>query len=329
MAIQRLRLRVAPGDEGHRLDVVAQRWLEEALARPLSKATVRRLIMAGVLRVDGRPSRRPGMLVAPGLRIEALLDAARLPPAARPGVVVPPAGLVVLYEDEWLIAVAKPAGVQVHASADSERVDLYTLVRQQLAARSGTRETGIEGLPGLPYLGLHHRLDRDTSGVVVFTKQPTVNKALAGQFENRSVEKSYHAVTGTRDGVPRGEWRVEGRLALQGPGRRARVASTASGGREAVTVFRVLDRLRGGLLVEARPETGRKHQIRAHLAESGLPILGDVRYGGAATVGGVTIRRTMLHARRIVLAHPLTGLQVSIECGYPEDFGEVLARLRG
>jgi RluA family pseudouridine synthase len=312
--MRRFTCRVPPADAGRRLDLAVHEWLSGALGRPLSKATIRRLIMSGAIRLDGRPVRRPGAGLGEGARLDASIDECRLP--ARAGAEAAERAPV-LFEDRFLIAVAKPAGLSTHASADPGRPDLFTLVRRQVGG----------GAPA--YLGLHHRLDRSTSGVVLFTKDPAANAGLAAQFEGRQVEKTYHALTARPSGREVEEsWRVEGQLAATGSGRRARMVRVSEGGRLSATRFSLLARARSALLVEARPETGRKHQIRAHLCECGLPILGDERYGGARRVGTHEIPRAMLHARRLSLSHPVTGACLAIDCPYPDDFRLLLEALR-
>jgi RluA family pseudouridine synthase len=208
--------------------------------------------------------------------------------------------------------VAKPAGVVMHATADPRRADLFNTVR---------------ALRALPYLGLHHRLDVETSGVVLFTKRERANAALADQFARSEVRKVYHAIVARprRDVPPR--WRVENRLAMAGTGRTARMQEALTGA-HAATGFAILERLHAALMVEARPETGRKHQIRAHLAGSQLPILGDARYGGPPRAGGCVAPRVMLHAYSLSLRHPVTGSPLTISCPYPQDFTVALACLR-
>lgn len=318
MTTRRLTLRVTGAQSGQRLDLVTHEWLQRALGRRLSKATVRRLIMAGIIRVDGRPSTRPGAGLAESSRLDASIDEGRLPAEDRTPAVDE---VRVLFEDAALIAVAKPPGLQVHPAADTARADLFSLVRRYLGHAASAGGTAP------PYLGLHHRLDRDTSGVVLFSKAPAANAGLAAQFEGRAVEKVYHALTTSGAGVNRGAWRVENQLGPVGKGRHARMAAVLEGGQPSVTGFSVLRRLRGALLVEARPETGRKHQIRAHLRESRLSILGDVRYDGPARLGSLVVPRPMLHARRLVLRHPLGGERLEIDCEYPADFRHVLDSL--
>ncbi len=309
-------------DAGQRLDVLAAAWLQSALGRAVSKSVVRRLIMAGAIRLDGRPARQPGRAIEAGARLEALVDEGRIPQG--PAEVVP--RLDVLYEDATLIAVAKPAGLPVHPTADPARPDLFTAVRALLGSSGGAAGH---------YLGVHQRLDVGTSGVVLYTKSPSANAGLARQFEEHAIEKTYHALAlkAAEDGAgrkcePGAEWQVSNLLAQVGKGKASRVRSVADGGARAETAFRILDCPGPALLIEARPTTGRKHQIRAHLAEGGTPILGDVRYGGADAVGVLAVTRPMLHARALALRHPVTGEPLRIECGYPEDFERLLSALR-
>jgi 23S rRNA pseudouridine1911/1915/1917 synthase len=315
----RLSKIVRAGEEG-RLDDLLMPWLATALDRPLSKSSIRRLIMAGAVRVDGRPARRPGLIVSAGTRLDAAIDERRLPlsPSEQPVPTV-----TVLYEDEALIAVAKPAGLPTHATADRARADLFTLVRAHLA------EASHPPMTGLPYLGLHHRLDRDTSGAVLFTKLPSANAALAAQFASHSIVKVYHAITAPpATPAHRESWLITNRLASSGTGRRSRMTAAGDRGQPAETSIRVLERYAGALLVEARPRTGRKHQVRAHLSGCGLPIAGDERYGGPLRLAGIQIPRPLLHARHLSLTHPLAGTPLEITCDYPDDYRLVLQRLR-
>jgi 23S rRNA pseudouridine1911/1915/1917 synthase len=272
-----LRRRVAAGEAGRRLDEALAAWLPETLGMPVSRSAVRRLVVAGVIRVDGRPVRRPGMPLAAGMRVEGSIDASRLGPARTEQEAAGRVGTGrILHRDPHLLFVDKPAGLLMHATADPSRPNLYDAVKALIA--DGRRE---------PYLGTHQRLDRDTSGVVLFTLDPAANAPLAAAFAAGGVAKTYHALCGRPRRPPPSSWREEGPLGGDGP--------------HAVTAFRVIGEWAQGLLLEARPATGRKHQIRIHLAGRGLPIVGDARYGGSPGP------RVMLHALRLELGHPVTG----------------------
>jgi RluA family pseudouridine synthase len=307
-AALRLALVTEAAHEGLRLDDLLGRWLPPVIGRPLSRSAVRRVIMAGAVRVDGKPARRPGMVLAKKRRLEVALDPARLPPAPAPAARL---DLRVLYEDAAVLAVEKPAGLPTHATPDRARPHLIGLVKAHLAS---------DGHPS-PYLGVHQRLDRDTSGVVLFAKSPAANPGLARAFAGRDVAKTYHALTVRPRALPPTRWSVRGRLAPSG---KRRMTTVASGGQEAETRFRLLEPLAGGLLVEASPLTGRKHQIRVHLADAGLAILGDDVYGTASGRAS----RLMLHAVRLALPHPLTGKPLVVESTYPPDFADTLDGLR-
>lgn len=308
-----LRHVVSAAQDGQRLDHVLAAWLARALDAPPSKAAVRRAIVIGAVRVDGRAPRRAAFELRAGMCL-SVDDAASL--AARAvGEPAAPAGLRVLYEDAWLIVVDKPPGLPFHATADPRRTHLVGAVQALLARRPGATSDA-------PYLGVHQRLDRDTSGVVLFTKDKAANAGLAEQLERHAVEKVYVALTRRPARLPPARWTVDDTLARVGRGRIGRVPANA-GGQRARTDFRLLDVLPGLLRVEARPRTGRQHQIRVHLAGGGLPIAGDATYGGARVAP-----RVMLHAWRLSLRHPLSGAALTIESPPPPDFEEVLAGAR-
>jgi len=243
----------------------------------------------------------------------------------------------VLYEDDDLIAVHKPAGVPSQAANPDRPDDIVMRLRAFLAAREGgSRE---------PYLGVHQRLDRDTSGVLLFTKRPEVNAALARQFEGRTLKKHYlAAVTGwpahareitLDDQLRKGDGgRMEvvavarGRAAMRrppgsrGPQRPRNEVGTGSGGgaQRALTHVRVKTRKDDRALLELRLETGRTHQARVQLAHAGAPIAGDPIYRGAQAP------RLMLHAAGLELEHPRTGKHLVIRDEAPADMVDYVAR---
>jgi RluA family pseudouridine synthase len=269
---------------------------------------VRRLIMAGGLRVRGLALRAPARLIDGGAALELIV---RRELVTRDGG---PSSLEfarILYEDDAVIAVDKPPRLPTVPSADPRRPSLVGLVEQHLRSRTGA---GRAMPPG--HLGVHQRLDQDTSGVVVFVKDPAANASLAAQFAVHAVEKTYLALTGRPERLPPKRWRSEAPVEDEG--------GTGKGSRSAVTDFVVVEVLARGLLVEARPRTGRKHQIRIHLAKAGMPILGDRRYGGDTAAAA----RVLLHAARLALRHPLTDAPWSVESPLPADFRAALEGLR-
>jgi 23S rRNA pseudouridine1911/1915/1917 synthase len=284
--VKRVAAVVGAEEAGLRLEALVARALRADAGEPLPRSLVRRLVMAGAVRRKGVALRRPGLPVEAGWRIEIALDETRL--KARPkdvDFVLRPAD--VLFEDAWLVAVAKPAGLASVPTADPSRPSL-----------AGAVEAWLRGRGRRGRLAVHQRLDRETSGVVLFAHDPRANAGLAAAFASHAIEKAYAAlVARPRSAVPDAFHR-----------------DTPVDGRPARTEFRVRERLAGGLVLEARPRTGRKHQIRIHLAEAGLPILGDSRYGGPAAA------RSMLHAERLELAHPVTAQRLRIECPPPADF---------
>ena len=230
----------------------------------------------------------------------------------------------VLYEDEWLLVVDKPAGLPTQPTLDASRPSVVSTLKEFLQQRDG----------GTPYLGLHHRLDRDTSGVLLFTKDQQANAGTAALFSGKTMRKTYQALAVTGAGCPE-SWVLENYLGEIGRvGKAVKYGAVRSGGNPAQTTFRVLERMPRALLIEARPHTGRTHQIRVHLAEGGHPILGDAFYGGPiqlpAGPGGkfVPVPRVMLHAAALEFPHPVTKAALHIHSPLPADFEACLRSAR-
>lgn len=307
-----MRAVVEAAQQGARLDL----WLHGALSAslgPLSKAAVRRAIVGGAVRVDGQVVRGAGRLLRAGQVVLAAIDRGKLGlDRPRPCQLTPGR---VLFEDAWLLALDKPAGLPTVPTADARRDSLVRLAELWLATREGG------SVPAR--LGVHQRLDAETTGVVLFTKSREADASLARAFEQRSVEKVYVAVARRprRGSLPQ---RLEGSVDLGGRVAGAATPPAASRSRSAVTDVRVLRGLGPALLVEARPRTGRKHQIRIHLARAGAPLLGDARYGGPMRVGGIDVPRVMLHAARLALTHPVTGVPLVVESPWPDDFSAAI-----
>jgi 23S rRNA pseudouridine1911/1915/1917 synthase len=300
-----LRHVVAPGEDGARLDEVVRARVAAALGREPSRSALRRLIMAGAVRSQGRPLRSPGRPQIAGARLEIRLDPDKLAPPTDPAAGWSLTRGAVLFADGALLAVDKPVGLPTTPTADPRRPSLVGAAQRYLGGGGGAPE---------PYLGVHQRLDRDTSGVVLFVTDPRANPGLARQLAEGAVEKTYLALTARPARLPPAAWEALGPLGGSGP--------------HAHTRFRRLEAHRSGLVVQARPVTGRKHQIRIQLSEAGLPLLGDAAYGGPGRAGALEVPRPMLHAARLRLRHPLTGAPLTIESALPEDFQRVLAALR-
>lgn len=191
----------------------------------------------------------------------------------------------IVHEDADLIVVDKPRGVPTHPPERDRIDDVHTRLTQYLTERDGAA----------PYLGIHQRLDSDTSGALLFTRRREVNAMIAAQFEQRTVKKTYVAIT---TGRLRGRGELRHRVVAGPNGTMRALDPRAPAGQEAVTRYRVLERVGDRTLVELAPETGRTHQLRVQLAAIGCPITGDVRYGGAPAP------RLLLHAASLALRHP-------------------------
>jgi 23S rRNA pseudouridine1911/1915/1917 synthase len=286
---------------GERLDVFLSRVLPS-----LTRSRVKRLIDDGHVSV-------PGERVKPALRLEAGQRVTVDLPASAPSRAEPePIALDVLYEDRDILAVNKPAGMTVHPAPGHYT---STLVNAILAHCKD-----LSGIGGVLRPGIVHRLDRDTSGVILVAKNDAAHNALARQMKDRSIEKTYVALV---EGTPKPPQGVIEAPIARDPRHRQRMA-IVEGGRDAVTAYRVVERFAGVSVVEAKPKTGRTHQIRVHFAAIGHPIVGDKVYGKRSPL----IDRQFLHARGISFDHPRTGERMRIEAPLPPDLARALALLR-
>jgi len=296
-----VRLVVGPELAGRRLD--AALGAVEAVG---SRAEAQRLIDAGRVLVDGAP-RPKRHLLAEGETVEA-----RPPPRPPPALVPEAVPLTVRYEDEYLLVVDKPAGVVTHPSAGHAG---GTLVHGLLARDiAGGRD------PSRP--GIVHRLDRDTSGLLVVARNERAHRRLQRMLRDRVLERHYLVLV--HGAAPPA-------LTVDRPiGRdrrvRTRMSVAAAEGREAVTHLRRLEELGRFSLLEARLETGRTHQIRVHLESVGHPVVGDRVYGRREETLG--LERQFLHSARLAFPHPETGEPVDVESPLPHDLRLALDRAR-
>jgi 23S rRNA pseudouridine1911/1915/1917 synthase len=265
-----------------------------------SRQTLKRMLEAGRVRVNGKVARKFGERVAAGDEVvvadRAAARAAALPP--------PPADLRVVYEDGDVLVVDKPAGLLTSTVPREPRPTLLAKVAEYLARRDPRAR-----------VGLIHRLDRDASGLLVFSKNEASYESLKTQFFEHSVERVYAAVVRGVPAEPKG--RIESRLIERADGSVHSTRQTGKGQR-AVTDYEVLAARGKTSLLRVTLHTGRKHQIRAHLSERGHAILGDRMYGPAK--GGAD-GNLLLIAKRLAFAHPRTGKRVEFELELPAEFG--------
>ncbi len=317
--IEILRARI---EAGGRLD----KALAEAFPA-LSRARIQALLADGAITLDGQPVMGGAAKARPGLYAIALPPVAPADP--RPEAIP----LTVLYEDADLIVIDKPAGMAAHPAPGSET---GTLVNA-LLAHCGA---GLSGIGGVARPGIVHRLDKDTSGVMVAAKSDRAHAGLSALFATHDIERTYIALTRGAPSPARG--RIETRIG-RSSGDRKKMAVLRSGGREAVTDY-VVQRTfgepakAGGAPLAARVactlHTGRTHQIRVHLASKGAPILGDPTYGSGAPAQAVRaavaqagLGRQALHAAVLGFIHPITGQALRFETAPPADMMELEALL--
>jgi 23S rRNA pseudouridine1911/1915/1917 synthase len=274
----------------------------------ISRAHAQRLISDGRATVDGRRGRASDRLRG-GEAIRVELSAP--PDPTLRGEAIP---LRIAYEDAAMLIVDKPSGLVVHPSHGHAT---GTLVHA-LIGRAEARGEELGAIAGVGRPGIVHRLDKETSGLIVVAKTDAAQASLMQQFGARSVEKEYLALV--RGAPPASRGRIEAPVGRD-PRDRQRMAVVA-GGREAVTEYEVLGAAGGQALLALHPLTGRTHQLRAHLAYLGLPIVGDARYGGGIGPGG--LERQFLHAARITLDRPLDGRRLTAWSELPADLAASL-----
>ena len=287
---------VGPDAAGERLDVFLARTAG-------SRTAAQRLIAAGLVLVDGEP-RAKRHVVAAGERVRVA------PEPQAPAPAVPDATYAVAYEDEHLLVVDKPPGVVVHPARGHAAGTLAQALAGRAAGGEDPRRAGIV-----------HRLDRDTSGLLVVARSEAAFNALKAQMRRREVTREYVALVEGRPAARAGT--------IDAPiGRdrrvRTRISTDTDEPRAAVTHFEVEQPLEGFTLLRVRLETGRTHQIRAHLLAIGHPVAGDPEYGRAGLLG---LPRQFLHAERLAFAHPVTGEAIDVRSPLPAELRSVLDKL--
>lgn len=323
---ERHEVTAGPEAAGGRLD----RLLAGALPQ-LSRSRLKGLIE------DGRVSSGGHAVTSPATKVKAGQTFAIIVPEAKPvaleGQAIP---LEILYEDKDLIVLNKPAGLVVHPAAGNPD---RTLVNALIAHCGPGLKGGLTGIGGEQRPGIVHRLDKDTSGLMVAAKTEAAHHGLVEQFSARSIERSYLALVWGRPSPAEGK--LTGNIG-RSPRNRKKMAVLRRGGRPAETGYRVRRSFQNGRvsLVECRLKTGRTHQIRVHLAEAGHPLLGDPLYGRggtgsrrgrllpeAAQLALAALARQALHAKTLGFQHPGTGDTLQFTCELPSDIRALISSL--
>lgn len=309
------RLTVPAARAGVRLD----RYLPEALPG-LSRVRVQRLIEEGRVLLSGVPA-RPSARLRGGEAVTV-----EIPPAVPLALAAEDVPLKVLHEDPFLLVVEKPAGMVVHPGPGHTG---GTLVNA-LLSRAGT----LSGIGGVSRPGIVHRLDRDTSGILVVAKTDAAHHGLSAQLSSHGMDRRYHGIV--FGAPPSEEGTVTTRIGRH-PVQRKKMAVLPAGGRVAVTRYRRIGKSGSFSLLEFRLETGRTHQVRVHCAHLGCPIVGDEVYGRSrkvplgrgAAAGTVAVSRFLLHAFHLAFTHPVTGERMSFTVPDPPEFSAFLSAARG
>lgn len=299
-----IELTVAPEDDGTRIDAYL------CVRTEFSRSRISALMLEGAVSVDGKAQAKPAFKVAQGQRIALSV------PETRPVDIVPQdIPLDILYQDADVVIVNKPCGMVVHPAAGNEDGTLVNALLYHVRDLSGI---GGEMRPGIV-----HRLDKDTSGLILIAKNDRAHAALSEQFKARSMEKHYRAVAWGHFGEETGL--IDAPIARH-PVDRKKMAVVPDG-KPSQTEWKAMERLRSATLLDVHLLTGRTHQIRVHMHAIGHPLLGDRIYAPSLKTS-VHIPRLMLHAYSLAFTHPTTGERMTLCAPLPEKFETTLEKLR-
>ena len=292
-------------ESGARLD----KWLSDQLDG-LSRAYIQKLIDDGAVLLNGKPGKASSRLNASD-RIEL-----EIPESITPDIAPEDISLDIVYEDDDVIVVNKPKGMVVHPAAGHYTGTLVNALMYHCGS-------SLSGINGISRPGIVHRIDKDTTGLIIACKNDRAHMRISEQLKAHTITRRYRAiVTGI---LKDDEGTITGNIARHKTDRK-RMTVTAEGGREAVTHYRVLERFRKHTYVECRLETGRTHQIRVHMAHIGHPLLGDTVYGSSRDEG--KLNGQCLHAMVLGFVHPTTGEYLEFCAPLPEYFEQLLEQLR-
>ncbi len=296
--------------------------LDKALAdaTDLSRERVKALITEGQVELDGAVATSPSGKVQAGSSFSI-----HLPPPSNPQAIPQDIPITVVYEDEHVIVVDKPAGMVVHPAAGNPDGTLVNALLHHCKGR-------LSGIGGVARPGIVHRIDKDTSGLLVVAKSDVAHEGLAQQFADHSLERAYLAVCAGHPSPPSGT--VDGRIGRSDRDRKkmAVLPPDSTRGKHAVTHYKTLEKLDNGALIECRLETGRTHQVRVHLASIGHALIGDPVYGRTPAAirpicKALDFHRQALHAARLGFIHPVTGNRLSFSSELPDDMRELIDQM--
>ena len=287
----------------------ADQFLADSLPQ-LTRSAAQKLLEEGAVTLNGQPVKK-NYKTCPGDELVVVL-----PDPAPVDILPQNIPLDVVYEDEDVIAVNKPVGLVVHPAAGHPDGTLVNALLYHCG-------DSLSGINGALRPGIVHRIDRDTSGLIIAAKNDFAHLALAAQLQDHSLYREYEAVC--VGNLKEDEGTVNAPIARH-PTDRKKMSVNVLQGREAITHWRVLERFPGYTHIQCRLETGRTHQIRVHMAHTGHPLLGDVVYGSKKPYPGLAGQ--CLHARRLSFIHPRTGERMTLECPLPGWFQDVLTKLR-
>jgi 23S rRNA pseudouridine1911/1915/1917 synthase len=275
----------------------------------ISRTLAQEMVKTGEIKVENQQV-KSGLKIKEGQKVEIVFRPDEVEPEIKATILDFP----VLFEDRYMIAINKPAGLVVHPGAGKEKTTV-------VSALLGHTKLSPVGAPTRP--GVVHRLDKDTSGVMILAKTREVHRKLAEAFAGHELEKEYLAII--QGHIVNRKGRIEVAIERDKIHRKRMKATSSEKGRMAISQFEVVEYLNGATLVKVKILTGRTHQIRVHMAFTGHPLLGDVTYGGKRLERKA---EHFLHSSRLALKHPISGESIEFKAPMPDRFAQVLDQLR-